>query len=87
MQLTFPTLLFAYIVYIHIPDELTFMSTCMFPDPVKRTLGMYVPLYQAILCTTFPAKRKRTAEIESIQNEQTMSELKHTTPSEKESHS
>ena len=57
----------------------------MFPDPVKRTLGMYQALFQAILCTTIPAKRKRSTEIESIQKEQTMSGLKHATPSDKES--
>ena len=58
---------------------------CTFADPVKCVPKVYVSLLPTQCCTQTSATRKRKNDIESIKMEQTTTELKHMTLSEKES--
>ena len=64
-------------------DELTHL--CTFPDSSKHIPQVYLCLFPTQLCTTRSAKRKRSTYIKPIEIDQTMSQIKQTTPHEKES--
>ena len=58
---------------------------CTFPDPGKYAPKVFESLLPTLCCTKTSPTRKRRTDIESMGMEQTTSELKHMTPSKKES--
>ena len=69
--------------FAFVRDELTHL--CTFPDSAENTPEVYQCLFRPQLCTTRSTKRKRSTDIEPIELEQIMSQIKQTTPSKKES--